>query len=203
MRPSSGVSARSSATRDLFQFRGTAPDAVFACLPALTGNPLKVSYLPVLSACRGLLLSCDLTKGNSVRAGSFLRKRTIVLDQSLVRTPHLLGRIFIHEVFHFVWLRLGTPLRESYAGLIAAELERGATGELGWSAESRKDQLDPQDRDARTRRWREYLSESFCDTAGWLYGGAARYAERTLDREFRERRRSWMREYVESRTLGI
>ncbi len=203
MRPSSGAWARSSATRDLFQFRGTAPDAMFAYLPALTGDPIEVSYLPNLTAWRGQLLSGDLTKGTSVRAGSFLRKRTIVLDQSLVRTPHLLGRIFIHEVFHFVWLRLGTPLRESYAGLIGAELERGATGELGWSAESRKDRLDPKDPDTRTRRWREYLSESFCDTGGWLYGGAARYAERTLAREFRERRRSWMRDHVESRTLGI
>ncbi len=50
-------------------------------------------------------------------------------------------RIFVHEVAHFIWLRLGNPARLRYEDLVRAEIAAGARGELGWSAEWRKDAL--------------------------------------------------------------
>ena len=80
-------------------------------------------------------------------------------------------RIFVHELFHFVWLRAGNPLRWSYEGCVRAEFRSGARGELGWSAEWRKAASRAGDVRRRSRRWREYACESFCDTAAWLYSG--------------------------------
>jgi len=116
-----------------------------------------------------------------------------VLDTTLVASPGELLRILTHEIYHFVWLRLGNPVRASYERLLASEIERGARGELGWSSELRKRRLTPFDRQARTRRWREYVCESFCDTASWLFGGTGRHAEFTLARSWRLRRRAWFR----------
>ena len=70
---------------------------------------------------------------------AFLRKRRIVMDDDMLRTPRILERIFVHEVFHFVWLEAG---RAAFAlpmkNIVSAELDRAARGELGWSAESLK-----------------------------------------------------------------
>ena len=37
-----------------------------------------------------------------------------------------------------------------------------------------------------------YACESFCDTAGWAFGGSPRYAEMTLAAEFRKGRMRWL-----------
>jgi len=66
-------------------------------------------------------------------------------------------------------------------------------GELGWSAEWRKSKLTPLDRRERTRKWREYCCESFCDTAAWLYAGVRTHAEFTLAAAGRAERREWFR----------
>jgi len=138
-----------------------------------------------------------------VYAGSFLRKRRIVLEQQMVKTPRVLERIFVHEVFHFVWSRLSRKLRDSYAQMIMDEFRRGIKGELGWSADSMKINLSAEDREALNRRWKDYLCESFCDTAGLMYGRATRYAEMTLDRDTREARRQWMLDHIDNRALTI
>src|SRR5688500_6518669 len=104
MKHSSRASVRSN--RDLFRFRGEAPETVFDRLPQLRGRRIDVSYRPELTAWRGQLLSRS-HKGDAVYAGSFLRKRQIVLDEHMLQTPRVLERIFIHEVFHFIWSRLG------------------------------------------------------------------------------------------------
>jgi len=171
-------------------------------LPELTGEQILVSYRPMLTAWKGELLSRS-HKGDAVYAGSFLRKRRIVLEEQMLKTPRVLERIFVHEVFHFVWSRLAKRLRDSYERLVLAEFRRGVGGELGWSAESIKLKLTLADRRARNRRWKDYLCESFCDTAGWLFGTASRYSEMTLDRESRDERRRWMREHIETRRLSI
>jgi hypothetical protein len=129
--------------------------------------------------------------GVEVHAGSFLRKREIVLDAGLLASPRELARVLTHELFHFVWLRLGNPGRRSYETLIAGEIRERVRGELGWSAEWRKRRLTARDRRERTRRWREYVCESFCDTAGWLLTGGGRHEEFTLDGRSRIRRRRW------------
>jgi hypothetical protein len=77
----------------------------------------------------------------------------------------------LHELFHFVWVRLGNPRRLAWEALLGAERESRARGEAGWSAEWRKRELSDQDGSARSRRWREYCCESFCDTAAFWAGG--------------------------------
>ena len=112
-------------------------------------------------------------------------------------------RIFVHELFHFVWLRQGNAPRWSYEDLLRAEQRAGTRGELGWSAEWRKLALEPRDARARTRRWREYCCESFCDSAAWLYSGVKRHGEFTLSARARQRRRAWFAAFVGGRVLPL
>jgi hypothetical protein len=200
MRHSSKALAASN--RTLFRFRGLAPDTVFHRLPELRGQEVHVAYRPKLTAWRGQLLSRS-AKGDAVYAGSFLRKRQIFLEEQMIHTPRVLERIFIHEIFHFVWSRLGRNVRESYERMIDREFARRVQGELGWSAESMKQNLSEDDRLHRTRRWRDYLCESFCDTAGWYFGSAKRYSEMTLSRDYRAERRLWVRDNLLNKPLSI
>ncbi|MBV8732209.1 MAG: hypothetical protein JO336_20565 [Acidobacteriia bacterium] len=67
----------------------------------------------------------------------------------------------------------------------------GARGELGWSAEWRKRELTEKDVQTRSRLWREYCCESFCDTAASIYSGKPEHKEFTLALRYRERRKTW------------
>ena len=171
-------------------------------LPPLTGNRIKVMFRPALTAHAGKLLSGS-GKGTAVHAASFLRTREIVLEDRLLKTPKRLRRIFAHEVFHFVWLRIGNQKRRSYEMVLEAELRRGAHGELGWSAESLKQDLTAADCAARTSKWRQYACESFCDTAGWAFGSNRKYAELTLAKGFRKLRLRWLVEEMLQQPLPI
>ena len=138
-------------------------------------------------------------RSGPVHGGAFLRERRILFDCTRAEFP----RIFVHELFHFVWLRAGNPARIAFERLIAAELDAGARGELGWAAESRKSKLNAADPHARTRRWRDYCCESFCDTAAWLYSGIARHPEFTLAQRHRKRRAEWFHSILEGRRIPI
>jgi hypothetical protein len=174
------------------RFRGPRGAAdLLSGLPELHGPPVRIRYLPSLRARRGELISGG-PRGQEVHAGSFVPKRTIVLDRALLGNPREHRRILIHEVFHFVWVRLGNPLRWSYEALLRSELRRRARGELGWSSQWRKERLGPGDAAARSRKWREYACESFCDTAAFCLAGIGRHREFTLAAEFRKARRSWL-----------
>jgi len=118
----------------------------------------------------------------------------MAIEDALMAHPEEFARIFVHELFHFAWLRLGNARRRSYENVVAGELRRGERGELGWSAEWRKKRLTARDRRERTRKWREYCCESFCDTAAWMYAGVHKHAEFTLGAAGRVRRREWFRE---------
>jgi hypothetical protein len=157
-------------------------------LPPLTGAPIRIESAPRLRDRRG-----------AVHAGSFLRQRRIAFNCTRAEFP----RIFVHELFHFVWLRAGNPLRQSWESLLKAELAAQARGELGWSAEWRKEALRAGDIRRRTRRWREYCCESFCDTAAWLYSGATRHREFTLAARFRVPRRTWFDKAIGNRQLPL
>ena len=164
------------------------PIAVLKRLPALTGAPIRIETSPGLRDRRG-----------AVHAGSFLRQRRIALNCTRAEFP----RILVHELFHFVWLRAGNPLRQSWEALLKSELAAHARGELGWSAEWRKQALQAIDVQRRSRRWREYCCESFCDTAAWRYSGVRRHAEFTLAARFRAHRRGWFETAVGDRQLPV
>jgi hypothetical protein len=163
-------------------------------LAALQGPSVKVRFLPALTAGVRKLYS-NRKFGQPVHAATFIRKRKIVLDQELARRPQELARILTHELFHFAWVRLSNRSRRSYEVLVRNEWDRHARGELGWSAESRKAALleTPGAAGHRPKYWREYLCESFCDTAAWLYSGVRRHSEFTLPRRYREKRAEWFR----------
>jgi hypothetical protein len=161
---------------------------LMARLPDLNGAPILVEISPGLRDSRG-----------AVHAGSFLRERRIAFNCTSAEFP----RIFVHEMFHFVWLRTGNTRRRGWETLLKAELTGRARGELGWSAEWRKLALANPDLRLRSRRWREYCCESFCDTAAWLYSGMTRHPEFTLAPRFRARRRVWFEEFIENRELPV
>lgn len=149
-------------------------------LPAISGKPVRLEIRGALADRRG-----------AVHAGAFLRERRIAFDAGLAADRREFARIFVHELFHFVWARLGNPRRWSFEALLRQEICERARGELGWSAEWRKRALQARDPRRRTRRWREYVCESFCDTAAWLLSGVRAHPEYTLARRFRSRRRQW------------
>jgi hypothetical protein len=177
-------------------------EQTMARLPAFEGKPIRVVLRSALFAHRGTLLS-GLERGTPVHAGSFLRRRQIVLDRTLCAEPSELSRILVHEIFHFVWLRMGNHARRSFEAQLAAELQRNARGELGWSADLRKQALSPGDVRARNRRWREYVCESFCDSAAWLHTGAKDHEEFTLARRFQRARWEWLCHFEAVRRIPI
>jgi hypothetical protein len=161
---------------------------VLAKMPPISGRPIRLEVRPTLTDRRG-----------AVHAGAFLRERRIAFDSALLGDPREFSRIFVHELFHFVWLRLGNPRRRSYQALLREELRRGARGELGWSAEWRKRTMPG----TGPHFWREYACESFCDTAAWLFSGVRRHPEYTLAPRFRESRRRWFRESDVTKGISI
>ena len=159
-------------------------------LPDLTGRPIRIFVQPQLTAHRGRLLSRHPHKGVAIHAASFIRERRIVLETQLLRKTRLLRLILVHEIFHFVWARLGNRKRAEYAAIIQHELASGAGGELGESSDVKKTARGPVGAPA----WRDYVCESFCDTAAFLYAGVAGHATFTLAQRWIARRRKWFQE---------
>lgn len=155
---------------------------------------MRLGWATDLHAWRGRLRSGP-GPGQEVHAASFLRERRIVLDQALRSNPGELSRIALHELFHFVWIRLGNAERRRWEDLLRDQVLRGARGELGWSAEQRLRALRPSDVAGRTRRWREYVCESFCDTAAWAFGMLRSHDEFSLEMPFRPSRLRWFAEF--------
>jgi hypothetical protein len=154
-------------------------------MPALQGDPIRVHSSRGLRDRRG-----------PVHAGCFLRERRIAFDCTRAEFP----RIFVHEVAHFIWVRLGNSKRHSYGNLLRSER---TPGELGWSAEWRKNALAASDIEDSTRRWREYCCESFCDTAACLYSGLKRHPEFTLAGNLRRKRAEWFEHTLGGGPLSI
>jgi hypothetical protein len=149
-------------------------------LPVLTGQRISISAQQRLTAHRGKLLSCS-QHGTPVHAASFIRKRRIVLESELLRQPRKLRLILVHEIFHFVWARLGNATRQSFGSILERERQSGARGELGESAAAKK----------ALGSWKDYVCESFCDTAAWMYAGVNRHSDFTLAARWRNQRRAW------------
>lgn len=166
-------------------------------LSFLDGAPVRVRFRPSLHAHRGRLVSTS--GGQPVHAGTFLRQRLIVFDSALLARPRELSRIAVHELAHFIWVRSANALRDQFATLLASELDCGAKGELGWSAESRKANLHRN----LPRNWRAYVCESFCDTAAWLYAGFRVHDEFTLASRYRLAREKWFVRTFSARVVLI
>lgn len=168
---------------------------VFSGLPKLIGSPIHFSLRPELRTSGGKLLSGPARKGTAVYAASFIRKRKIVLETDLRRHPNLMRRILIHELFHFVWVRMGNSARNSFAQLLAEEQMARARGEIGESADVAKDRLAAAG-GYKDRYWRDYVCESFCDSAAWVCGGLRSYRNCTLAGRFKDRRRKWFESFL-------
>jgi len=145
-------------------------------LPLLSGRPVRVEIRRDLGA---------------YHAATSIPKRFIWLDAGVLRTRNEFERILVHELFHFVWVRLSNAARREWERCLAVELAAGDRGELGWSAEWRKELLTKADIRLRTGRWRRYACESFCDTAAWMYANLRRHSEFTLPAAARKVRRAW------------
>jgi hypothetical protein len=158
--------------------------------------------MPALTVGSGKLYS-KRSFGQPVYAGSHIRKREIILDSELKNRPKELARILTHELFHFAWVRLGNRERRAFGNLVRKELKHHARGELGWSAESRKsDFAEPRSSQDRLK-WREYICESFCDTAAWLYAGIRSHQEFTLAPRYKKRRERWFAETFGNGEISI
>lgn len=178
-------------SRRIFAGRGSGElERLVSGMPELEGPPVTVMWRGGLRAHQGRLLSGP-GPGDAVHAATFIRRREVVLDRELRQQPRELARIAVHEVFHFVWARLPNRTRKGWEALLGDELKSGARGELGWSSQWRKERLGDSDFARRSRRWREYVCESFCDTAAWLYGHLKDHEEFTLGERRRRRRAAW------------
>jgi len=167
---------------------------VLAGLPQLSGSPVCVYARPELTAHRGKLRAGAEGHGTEVYAASFIRKREIILSEELFEDLRLLRLIVIHELFHFVWTRLGNRARNEFHDLLAREIQRGARGELGESADVSKRAFRLRSQpEFRSRLWREYACESFCDTAAWMYSGVREWGEYRLAKRWRAPREEWFR----------
>jgi hypothetical protein len=149
-----------------------------------------VSDRAQLTAHRGKLL-WGAGPGTPVEAASFLLEREIVLETRLLRQPRRLRFILTHELFHFVWRRLGNPLRREFEALLRREQSHRARGALGESSALKKDRLAGDAAERNSRAWRDYVCESFCDTAAWLYSGKRPAAAATLSHRWSAQRARW------------
>lgn len=165
-------------------------------------SPLRISFLTDLHSTHRKLYSGGGT-GQAIHAASDLRQRRIVFDRALLSNSAELRRIVMHELFHFAWIRLGNPARRQWEQILVAELRAGARGELGWSAERRKRELSTTDRRHRSRSWREYACESFCDSAAWLLTGMPAHEEATLALKHAHRRAEWFISLFHTRGVTI
>ncbi len=157
------------------------------------GDPIRIRYRANLRD----------TAGNPAHAATFIRRREIILDPESKKKPRQHRRILLHEYFHFVWVRLGNPRRAAWEALLKSEWQTHARGEAGWSAEWRKKKLSPRDVAGRTRFWREYCCESFCDTAAFVFAANPDRSEVTLSPTRLRARTAWFSQTFPSQTFAI
>ena len=160
-------------------------------LPELDGALIDVRYETNL---------LDMA-GHPAHAATWIRQRVIVLDKTLKAAGPDKARVMVHELFHFVWVRLGNPRRKTWESVLRTEWILRARGDTGWSAEWRKRELEQEDLDKRSPRWREYCCESFCDTAALIFAGAG--DENSLARKWELGRRRWFAGNIENRKLAL
>lgn len=142
----------------------------------------------------------------STLAVSYVRERVLVLHRRLFRQRWLGQRLFYHELCHFLWPRLGSGARRGFVVQLRRELARGARGELGYSAQYRKQCLAGARKSSYV--WRDYSCESFCDTGAYALARRARLGGRLASVEFtlparyrRARLNAWWRTLAGENTI--
>ena len=136
-------------------------------------------------------------------AGASIPRRLILLDAAVLARRGEFERILVHELFHFAWVRLSNQKRLAWERVLARELRERVKGELGWSAEWRKEILTRADASLRTLKWRRYACESFCDSATWMYAGLRAHDEFTLAAASRRLRRRWFTEQFSACPVAV
>jgi hypothetical protein len=154
-------------------------------MPILIGEPIRVTVSRSL--------------GDNLGASS-IPNRVIYLDGEVLREHGEFERILVHEIFHFVWVRLSNQTRWDWERVLREEKGRG---ELGWSAEWRKTKLTATDRKLRSTAWRIYACESFCDSAAWMYAALKDHDEFTLGVRESSRRRLWFDHNFATRRIAV
>jgi hypothetical protein len=154
-------------------------------LPPLTGAAIRVELRKSLGP---------------HHAATFIPRRLILLDSGVLKQKGEFERILIHEIFHFAWVRLSNETRRDWRSLLASEKARG---ELGWSAEWRKQKLDPSDAHKNSPKWKRYCRESFCDSAAFLFAGLKHHDEFTLAASARRARQAWFHRKFASHPIAI
>jgi hypothetical protein len=154
-------------------------------LPLLSGRPIRVELRNSLGP---------------HHAATSIPRRLILLDRGVLTNKGDFERILIHEIFHFVWVRLSNQTRRDWEDLLASERE---SGELGWSAEWRKLKLKSSAARLRSPQWKRYARESFCDSAAYLFSGLTRHDEFTLPASCRRARRAWFQRNLASHAIPI
>src|SRR5690242_14573963 len=76
---------------------------ILAALPPLDGEPIRIAFEPAITDRR--------RPADQIHAGSFIRERRIAFDRELVADPDEFGRVLVHELFHFAWVRAGNQKR--------------------------------------------------------------------------------------------
>jgi hypothetical protein len=167
-----------------------------------TLSPIRLAKarLPKLEG-RPVLVRLRSSLGPHLAATS-IPKRLILLDSEVLAPPEF-ERILVHEIFHFAWVRLSNAVRRDWEQTLVREFRQHAIGELGWSAERRKNKLTSSHVRDRARPWRLYACESFCDTAAWRFANVPQHQEFTLAARFCRLRRAWFERHIESRTVLI
>lgn len=152
------------------------------------GNPIYFDLRPSLSAYRGKLLF-GAGIGTPVHAAAFIRKRAVVLEADLFSEADRLRSVLIHEIFHFVWARLGNRQRRAFADLLRNEMQGRARGEVGESSGVKKQSLQKRvSLGPSSRLWRDYVCESFCDSAAAFFSGETANEHFTLAERWAKRR---------------
>jgi hypothetical protein len=156
------------------------------------GDPISFEVRSRLTAHRGKLLS-GADRGVPVHAAAFIRQRMIVLETDLFSRPEQLCLIVVHEIFHFVWVRLGNSQRHAFVRLLTNEMQSRARGEMGESSDVKK-QLLPKWAffDSSSRLWRDYACESFCDSGAAFFSGVTTNEHFTLAGRWAKRRYAWL-----------
>lgn len=128
-----------------------------------------------------------------------------MLETSLLADPAALRFMFVHELFHFVWVRLGNKTREEYSRLLSYEIERRARGELGESSAVKKAALRAERQvSPQSAMWRDYACESFCDSASSIFTGASVHEGPKLGKIWSAIRSDWFqRKLAEGRCWAV